>query len=68
MSRTSHILGSSVTGISSRSHHKYWSDCSPIRETTRIDKIKQSVDTWNFIHQQELLESRLAKSRVLYPV
>ena len=65
MSRTSRVVGSNVSGISSRSMHKYWGDVSPIRSTTRIDRIKQSVDTWNFIHAQEKLEEQMRIRRIL---
>lgn len=65
MSRMQRIVGSHVSGLRSRSHHPHWSDCSPIHATTRIDRIKQSVDTWNFIHAQERLEEEMKRRRIL---
>lgn len=66
MSRVQRIVGSHVSGLRSRSHHPHWDDCSPIRGTTKIDRIKQSVDTWNHIHKQEQLRKKLCHARVLY--
>lgn len=65
MSRMQRVLGGNVSGLRSRSHHQYWSDCSPLPTTTRIDRIKQSVDTWNFIHAQERLEEEMKRRRIL---
>ena len=65
MSKMSRIVGSHVSGLRSRSHHPHWADCSPIHGQTHIDKIKQSVDTWNFIHAQEKLEEQMRIRRIL---
>ena len=65
MSRIHSVVGSHVSGMRSRSHHAHWEECCPIPASHRIDKIKQSVATWNFIHEQEMFYKLHGHRRIL---
>lgn len=67
MSKASSVIGSACSGIKSRSFHSNWADVNPIRSQA-IDKDKQKLGTWAFIHAQEKLERKIKNSRVLYAI